>query len=405
MQSWVPYLRARELVVVRGVSPRGSRVANLFVVRNDIDKYSNRNGMMCQKVLRSALALLSTCSTTLLPPDFGGVAIANAGHYTADESSTIRLFRQNTPSVVYITNLAYTRDAFTMNQLEVPQGSGSGFVFDKSGTIVTNYHVVRGSSDLMVTLNGGEERLAKIIGVDEDKDIAILKLNDPVPNDLRPIKIGSSKDVQVGQSVYAIGNPFGLDHTLTTGVVSGIGREIASGATGKPIQDVIQTDAAINPGNSGGPLLNSRGEMIGINTAIYSATGMNSGIGFAIPSDIIQSSVTQILQLGRVVRPVIGITFAPEPAVQQLGISGILVLSTKADGPAARAGITGTERDDFGRLVLGDIITAVDGKEIKTSSDLFRILNKCHVGDILDLEILRGDSKVHVQLTLGSSDD
>jgi S1-C subfamily serine protease len=292
-----------------------------------------------------------------------------------------------------------------MNQLEVPQGSGSGFVFDKSGTIVTNYHVVRGSSDLMVTLNGGEERLAKIIGVDEDKDIAILKLSDPVPNDLRPIKIGSSKDVQVGQSVYAIGNPFGLDHTLTTGVVSGIGREIASGATGKPIQDVIQTDAAINPGNSGGPLLNSRGEMIGINTAIYSATGMNSGIGFAIPSDIIQSSVTQILQLGRVIRPVIGITFAPEPAVQQLGISGILVLSTKADGPAARAGITGTERDNFGRLVLGDIITDVDGKEIKTSSDLFRILNKCHVGDILDLEILRGDSKVHVQLTLGSSDD
>ena len=351
------------------------------------------------------LAGLTSVSVGLLPPslDFS-VVEAQAAQLTASESSTIRLFQRNTSSVVYITNLAFRRDAFTMNTFEIPQGAGSGLIWDSEGTIVTNFHVVRGASDVMVTLDGGQECAAKLVGVDQDKDIAVLKLVDPVPKNLRPIKLGSSRNLLVGQQVYCIGNPFGLDHTLTTGVISGIGREIASGATGRPIEDVIQTDAAINPGNSGGPLLNSSGEMIGINTAIYSSSGMSAGVGFAIPSDVISNSVTQILQFGKVVRPIIGITFAPEPAVEQLGISGILVLSAKPGGPAEMAGIIGTQRDEYGRLVLGDIITAVNGVGTKTSSDLFRILNKCQVGDTLDLEVLRGNNKVHVQLQLESSE-
>ena len=327
---------------------------------------------------------------------------AVAGSLTSDENAVIRLFKATSQSVVYITNLAFRRDAFTMNTLEIPQGAGSGIVWD-SETIVTNLHVVRGSSDLMVALGEGQESEAKIVGVDQDNDIAVLKLANPIPN-LRPIKVGSSTNLSVGQSTYAIGNPFGLDHTLTTGVISGLGREITSSASGRPISQVIQTDCSINPGNSGGPLLNSSGEMIGINTAIFSTTGMNAGVGFAIPSDTVKNSVQQILENGKVSRPLIGITFAPDAAVDQLGISGILVLSAKPGSPAEAAGITGTQRDDYGRLVLGDIIIGVNSIPVNNSSDLFRVLNACKVGDTLDLEMLRGDAKVHVEVQLGSSD-
>lgn len=203
----------------------------------------------------------------------------------------------------------------------------------------------------------------------------------------------------MGQKVFAIGNPFGLDHTLTTGVVSGTGREIQS-ISGRPIQDVIQTDAAINPGNSGGPLLDSSGCLIGINTAIYSPSGANSGVGFAIPVDVIKSSVTQIIETGRVVRPVLGISFAPDQSTEQLGVKGILVLNAREGGPAWRAGIRGTSRDDYGRLVLGDIITRINGARIRNSSDLYRVLDKAQVGDQLDIQVLRGDSEQHLEATL-----
>lgn len=330
-------------------------------------------------------------------------AMTDAAALTQAENSVIRVFEQNQPSVVYITNLAYRRDAFTMNQLEIPQGAGSGIVWDTNGHVVTNFHVVRGSSDLMVKLSEAEETEAKIIGVDEDKDIAVLELSKPLKH-AKPVTLSTgSRNLKVGQSTYAIGNPFGLDHTLTTGVISGLGREIASGATGRPILDVIQTDCSINPGNSGGPLLNSNGEVIGINTAIFSSTGMNAGVGFAINIDDVRNSVEQILERGYVSKPLIGISFAPDPAVDQLGISGVLVLSAKTGSPAEAAGIKGTERDEYGRLVLGDIITGVDGVQVKQSSDLFKVLNRRNVGDSLDLEILRGDSKIHVSVTLGSN--
>ncbi|KAL5860470.1 hypothetical protein ACOSQ4_001766 [Xanthoceras sorbifolium] len=321
-----------------------------------------------------------------------------------DELATVRLFQENTPSVVNITNLAVRQDAFTLDVLEVPQGSGSGFVWDKNGHIVTNYHVIRGASDLKVTLADQSTYDAKVVGYDQDKDVAVLRVE--APNEkLRPIPIGISADLLVGQKVYAIGNPFGLDHTLTTGVISGLRREISSAATGRPIQDVIQTDAAINPGNSGGPLLDSSGKLIGINTAIYSPSGASSGVGFSIPVDTVSGIVDQLVKFGKVTRPILGIKFAPDQSVEQLGVSGVLVLDAPANGPAGKAGLQSTKRDAYGRLILGDIITSVNGKKVTNGSDLYRILDQCEVGDKVTVEVLRGDHKEKISVTLEPKPD
>ncbi|GFS35484.1 DegP protease 1 [Actinidia rufa] len=321
----------------------------------------------------------------------------------SDELATVRLFQENTPSVVYITNLASRQDAFTLDVLEVPQGSGSGFIWDKYGHIVTNYHgkgfsqltllcvllrwhlavgilVCMGHFLRRVTLADQTTYDAKVVGFDQDKDVAVLRVDAP-KDKLRPIPVGVSADLLVGQKVYAIGNPFGLDHTLTTGVISGLRREISSAATGRPIQDVIQTDAAINPGNSGGPLLDSSGSLIGINTAIYSPSGASSGVGFSIPVDTVSGIVDQLVKFGKVTRPILGIKFAPDQSVEQLGVSGVLVLDAPASGPAGKAGLLPTKRDAYGRLILGDIITSVNGTKVNNGSDLYRILDQCKVGD------------------------
>ncbi|XP_077249899.1 protease Do-like 1, chloroplastic [Tasmannia lanceolata] len=322
----------------------------------------------------------------------------------SDELATVRLFQENTPSVVYITNLAVRQDAFTLDVLEVPQGSGSGFVWDKDGHIVTNYHVIRGASDLRVTLADQSTYDAKVVGFDQDKDVAVLRVDAP-KDKLRPIPVGISADLLVGQKVYAIGNPFGLDHTLTTGVISGLRREISSAATGRPIQDVIQTDAAINPGNSGGPLLDSSGSLIGINTAIYSPSGASSGVGFSIPVDTVNGIVEQLVRFGKVTRPILGIKFAPDQSVEQLGVSGVLVLDAPANGPAGKAGLLPTKRDTYGRLILGDIITSVNGKKINNGSDLYRVLDQCKVGDTVTVEVLRGDHKEKIPVVLEPKPD
>lgn len=321
-----------------------------------------------------------------------------------DELATVRLFQENTPSVVYITNLATKQDVFTLDVLEVPQGSGSGFIWDNLGHIVTNYHVIRGASDLRVTLADQTTYEAKVVGYDQDKDVAVLRI-DPPNNKLRPIPIGVSADLLVGQKVFAIGNPFGLDHTLTTGVISGLRREISSAATGRPIQDVIQTDAAINPGNSGGPLLDSSGNLIGINTAIYSPSGASSGVGFSIPVDTVAGIVDQIVKFGKVTRPILGIKFAPDQSVEQLGVSGVLVLDAPPSGPAGKAGLLSTKRDAYGRLILGDIITSVNGKKVTNGSDLYRILDNCKVGDKVVVEVLRGDHQEKIPVTLEPKPD
>ncbi|XP_050382092.1 protease Do-like 1, chloroplastic [Argentina anserina] len=316
-----------------------------------------------------------------------------------DELATVRLFQENTPSVVYITNLAARQDAFTLDVFEVPQGSGSGFVWDKDGNVVTNYHVIRGASDLRVTLADQSTFDAKVVGFDQDKDVAVLHVDAP-KDKLRPIPVGISADLLVGQKVFAIGNPFGLDHTLTTGVISGLRREISSAATGRPIQDVIQTDAAINPGNSGGPLLDSSGSLIGINTAIYSPSGASSGVGFSIPVDTVNGIVDQLVKFGKVTRPILGIKFAPDQSVEQLGVSGVLVLDAPANGPAGKAGLLPTKRDSYGRLILGDIITSVNGKKVTNGSDLYRVLDQCNVGDKVIVEVLRGDQKEKIPVVL-----
>ncbi|XP_043723712.1 protease Do-like 1, chloroplastic [Telopea speciosissima] len=321
-----------------------------------------------------------------------------------DELATVQLFQENTPSVVYITNLAARQDAFTLDVLEVPQGSGSGFVWDKNGHIVTNYHVIRGASDLRVTLADQTTYEAKVVGFDQDKDVAVLRVDAP-KDKLRPIPVGVSADLLVGQKVYAIGNPFGLDHTLTTGVISGLRREISSAATGRPIQDVIQTDAAINPGNSGGPLLDSSGSLIGINTAIYSPSGASSGVGFSIPVDTVNGIVDQLVKYGKVTRPILGIKFAPDQSVEQLGVSGVLVLDAPANGPAGKAGLQPTKRDGYGRLILGDIITSVNEKKVNNGSDLYRILDQCKVGDEVIVEVLRGDHKEKIPVILEPKPD
>ncbi|XP_021716997.1 protease Do-like 1, chloroplastic [Chenopodium quinoa] len=321
-----------------------------------------------------------------------------------DELATVRLFQENTPSVVYITNLATKQDAFTLDVLEVPQGSGSGFIWDTEGHIVTNYHVIRGASDLRVTLADQSTYEAKVVGYDQDKDVAVLRID--VPKDkLRPVPIGVSADLLVGQKVFAIGNPFGLDHTLTTGVISGLRREISSAATGRPIQDVIQTDAAINPGNSGGPLLDSSGNLIGINTAIYSPSGASSGVGFSIPVDTVGGIVDQLVKYGKVTRPILGIKFAPDQSVEQLGVSGVLVLDAPPEGPAGKAGLLSTKRDAYGRLILGDIITSVNGKKVSNGSDLYRILDTCKVGDKVTVEVLRGDHQEKIPVILEPKPD
>ncbi|KAL5725147.1 Protease Do-like 1 [Ranunculus cassubicifolius] len=322
----------------------------------------------------------------------------------SDELATVQLFQDNTPSVVYITNLAVRQDAFTLDVLEVPQGSGSGFVWDRDGHIVTNYHVIRNASDLRVTLADQSTYEATVVGYDQDKDVAVLHVDAP-KDKLRPLPVGISADLLVGQKVYAIGNPFGLDHTLTTGVISGLRREISSAATGRPIQDVIQTDAAINPGNSGGPLLDSSGSLIGINTAIYSPSGASSGVGFSIPVDTVSGIVDQLVRFGKVTRPILGIKFAPDQSVEQLGVSGVLVLDAPLNGPAGKAGLQSTKRDGYGRLILGDVITSVNGKKVANGSDLYRILDQCKVGEEVMVEVLRGDKMEKIPVTLEAKPD
>jgi len=248
------------------------------------------------------------------------------------ELETIQLFEKATKSVVFIDTFAEQREAVSMN-MDVPQGTGSGFVWDDRGHIVTNYHVIRNAAAADVTLlvDGGTKlsRKAQLRGVDPDKDIAVLTVDDIPKSALRKIAVGTSSNLRVGASVFAVGNPFGLDHTLTQGVISGLGREVRS-PTGRPITNVIQTDAAINPGNSGGPLLDSSGRLIGMNTAIYSPSGASSGVGFAIPVDTLSTVVKALVDDGRVRRPVLGITFLGGQQAKALGIdAGVLVLASE----------------------------------------------------------------------------
>lgn len=313
--------------------------------------------------------------------------IAPAGDLADDEKSMIGLFKQSSRSVVHVTTAQVGRD-LNFSVMEAEKGTGSGIIWDEKGHIVTNFHVVEGANRFRVTLADQSTWDAIPVGAAPDKDLAVLKIDAPAEL-LQPLLVGESKDLEVGQKVFAIGNPFGLDQTLTTGVISGVGRQIRS-LTGRVIDGVIQTDAAINPGNSGGPLLDSRGRLIGVNTAIYSPSGASAGIGFAIPVDTVQRIVPQILRHGKVVRPTIGAEYFPDTFTRRLRVQGALVGRVSPEGPADQAGLLPTRRDDAGDILWGDLIMAVDGQGVEGVDDLLTTIENREPGDTVKLTIIRG---------------
>jgi len=316
------------------------------------------------------------------------------GTFNKEESATIRLFELAAPSVVFITTSVVQRNIFTMDATEIPSGTGSGFVWDKEGHIITNYHVIQGADRAQVTFADQTTWDAEVIGAAPEKDLAVLKIAID-PSKLRPLPVGNSELLKVGQFAYAIGNPFGLDQTLTTGIVSALGREIES-VGGVTIKDVIQTDAAINPGNSGGPLLNSSGELIGVNTAIYSPSGAYAGIGFSIPVDAVKRAIPDLIQYGRINRPTLGIY----PARQVNQIEGVVVVEVEKGSAAAKAGMQPAYRDRVGRIILGDVIVGINNDKIKSYSDLILTLEKYRPGDKVVVKVIREEKEIALDVTL-----
>jgi S1-C subfamily serine protease len=325
--------------------------------------------------------------------------VTPAGKLSDAEQATIDLFKAASPSVVHVTNMAVNRSAFSLDVQRVERGLGSGFVWDKDGHIVTNYHVVDGANEVQVIFQDGTSYQTSEMWTYPDKDIAVVKIAAPADK-LVPITVGDSQGLQVGQATFAIGNPYGLDHTLTTGIVSALGREITSPSK-RPIRGVIQTSAAINPGNSGGPLLDSSGRLIGMNTAILSESGAFGGIGFAIPVDEINSDVTQLINNGKVVRPRLGVQVAEDQQARQLGVKeGAMVVRVFSGSPAATAGLRGVEEDEQNRIILGDVIVAIDDKPIKSGKDLFGVLEQYKAGDKVTIRYIRNGQKKETKATL-----
>ncbi|MEK7389637.1 MAG: trypsin-like peptidase domain-containing protein [Elusimicrobiota bacterium] len=335
-------------------------------------------------LLRSwAFVLLSLPAAALLP----------------DEENTIKVFKEASASVVYITNVALTQSLY-MDEFAIPQGTGSGYVWDQKGHIVTNFHVVNGGDAFLVTLKDRTQLEARVIGVDPTKDIAVLQVTKSLEK-LKPVKVGSLHALQVGQKTIAIGNPFGLDHTLTTGIISALGREV-QGIGGVAIRDMIQTDAAINPGNSGGPLLDSEGNLIGMNTMIFSRSGASAGIGFAVPISFIKRIVPQLIEFGKVVRPGIGVSLLNAGQKYYLlgDQPGVVINAVTPGSPAAQAGLRGLSRQSGGRLTPGDIIVGVDSHTVNDFDDLYNAFDRYKVGDTVALKILRGGKVIALNVTL-----
>jgi S1-C subfamily serine protease len=351
----------------------------------------------------AVVACFSPDSRALGPP-----RTAEEFELRPEEKKVVEIFREASPSVVFISSSLVRRNYFSRALEEIPRGTGSGFVWDKSGHVVTNYHVIADYVEnpgrnitLTVTLDDRTEyKVERVVGTYPDKELAVLEIKAP-PEKLRPIRLGRSRDILVGQTVLAIGNPFGLDHTLTTGIVSAVGREIQA-MNQRRISDVLQTDAAINPGNSGGPLLNSAGQLIGMNTAILSPSGVNAGIGFAIPSDTIARYTDQLIRYeGRVKLPGLGIVLFPDFVTKQLGVTGVLINKVPAESAAAKSGLKGTTLYEDGEVQeLGDLIVAVDGKKVTDFVALRDILDGHAVGDEVEVSYLRGKKQEKTKLQL-----
>jgi S1-C subfamily serine protease len=351
-------------------------------------------------------------SPSTAPPQAAADPAIAAAQRAADTSSgldteerhTVQLFKEASRSVAFITTQVQREDYWSRNVLEVPAGSGSGFVWDDRGHVVTNFHVVQDSDSQKVTL-GDATFDAKTVGFARDQDLAVLRIQAPSEK-LVPIRLGTSASLQVGQKVYAIGNPFGFDYTATNGIVSALGRTIRSPSNAS-IFDVIQTDAAINMGNSGGPLLDSSGRLIGVNTAIYSPSGASAGIGFAVPVDTVSRIVPELIAHGRVVRPVMGVGFDEQlsaAVTRRLGVEGVLIRQVYEGTGADSAGLAGTQVDRRGRVIPGDVIQDIDGKSVRSTSDLLGRLGSYKPGDTVTLTAWRDGKARRVQVRLGAPD-
>jgi S1-C subfamily serine protease len=365
----------------------------------------------------SVLAAACLCGAACRPAPSGGPAITksaepgapppvpsavpavpplSAGSRTEDERNTIAVFRDVAPATVFVTQTRVVVDYWAGVAQEVPAGSGSGFVWDEEGHVVTNYHVVENARSLTVTFQDQQIFDAELVGVEPRKDVAVLKVKAPASL-LKPVRAAKGTILEVGQKTIAIGNPFGLDHTLTTGVVSALGRQV-QGIGGVTIRDMIQTDAAINPGNSGGPLLDSSGQLIGMNTMIFSKSGSSAGIGFAVPVSTIARVVPQIIKNGKAEQLGLGIQIDPQQRLERrAGIRGVVVIAVPAGSAAEKAGLKGATRTARG-IALGDVIVGIDTQKVETFDDLYGALDTHKAGDKVDVKLQRGDEVVTIKL-------
>ncbi len=350
-----------------------------------------------------AVAVAASPISSVLAAPHGSVAASQDAQWITpmtpnarlqSEQNTIDVFRAAAPATVFVTQNRTVRD-WSMKALEVPAGSGTGFIWDKHGHIVTNYHVVdaqRSSVSYTVTLYNQKTYKARLVGGEPRKDIAVLKIDAPA-SELTPIRVAArAGKLEVGQKAIAIGNPYGLDHTLTTGVISALGREVA-GYGGVSIRDMIQTDASINPGNSGGPLLDSAGFLIGMNTMIFSRSGASAGIGFAVPVATIRRIVPQLIQHGRVAQPGLGVTLISDDIAARVGISGVIIRQVQRGTPAAKAGLRGLSQARSGDVVLGDVIVGIGNTPVRNFDDLYNALDRHRVGEKVVVKLERGEER------------
>ncbi|HNQ03132.1 MAG TPA: trypsin-like peptidase domain-containing protein [Thiobacillaceae bacterium] len=334
-------------------------------------------------------------------PEAAPRTVTARGDLAADEQATIELFEKARDSVVFISTRAEVVDVWTRNVFSVPRGTGSGFIWDDAGHVITNFHVIENASAATVKLADGRAFNASLVGVSPAHDIAVLKIGVGFQRP-PPVPLGTSGDLKVGQKVFAIGNPFGLDWTLTNGIISALDRSLG-GEGGPSVDHLIQTDAAINPGNSGGPLLDSAGRLIGINTAIYSPSGASAGIGFAVPVDTVNRVVPELIRRGKIIRPALGIE-VDERLNQRLarhyGIEGVVILRVAPGSGADKAGLHGADLTRDGEIVPGDTIIAVDGKAVTGVNGMLSRLDDYRVGDTVTLTVRRADRTLEVPVTL-----
>jgi S1-C subfamily serine protease len=376
-------LSARQILLIAIIS--GLFAAGAVAV---VDRISNR-------LQASHAALTETPPAGITDP-----AVAT------DEQNNIEVYRTLSPGVVFIHSTSYARD--WLGFVEPQEGSGSGSILDQQGNILTNYHVIEGAQKLSVSMGGQKDYPATIVGGDPDTDLAVIRLVEKPTGPLTVVPLGDSDKLVVGQKVLAIGNPFGLDRTLTTGVISGLQRPIRA-RNNRLIEGAIQTDASINPGNSGGPLLDSRGRMIGINSQILSPSGSSAGVGFAVPVSIAKRIVPQLLDAGKVRRPKLGISTRDVEAIRSqvdLPVSdGVLIVQVARGSGAATAGLRGLQQMENGDVELGDIILGIDSDKVANSDDLFRVLDKHQIGQLVQVQILRDGKKMSIPVRLTDSPD